>query len=137
MMQKLAPLFPGLVLLIILASCTNGRYADIKAVMEKIVQANDTLVASMDKADDAKAVAAAIMTYTESIKAEQASFRDMMRKYPEVKESRDPPPELKDAVDRLNTMNDKLLTAMTKIQIYAEDEDVRAAVKKMSELQLQ
>ena len=136
-MRKLAVGCSVLLLAIVMGACTNGKYADIKAIMDKIVQANDTLVASMDKAEDAQAVAAAIAIYTESIKAEQASFRDMMRKYPEVKESREPPEELKESVDKLNTMNDKLLTAMTKIQNYAEDKAVQAAVKKMSELQLQ
>lgn len=137
MWKKFGIVFSGLLIVLVVVACGGAKYADIKAVMEKIVEANDIMVTSLDKANDAKAVSSAINIYTESIKAEQASFQGMMKKYPELKEAKDPPKELKESVDKLNSMGERLLTAMTKLQTYAEDKDVKAAVKKMAELQLQ
>ena len=121
----------------LLASCGSGKYADVKAVFDKIGSATDQLVASMEKAGNAPQVAAAINSYTEAMKSEQASFQNMMKKYPELKEAKEPPKELKESIDKLNSMGEKLMTAMTKLQNYAEDSAVKSAVQKMSELQLQ
>ena len=131
--------FPLLILTLaaLLAACGAPAYADLRAVLDKILTATDTLVSSMDKAKDAKAVGAAISAYTEAVKAEQAGFQAMMKKYPDLKDAKDPPKELKESVDKLNSMGEKLMAAMTKIQTYAEDPVVKEAVQKMSELQLQ
>ena len=137
MMKKTGIWLSVLLGVALLVACGTPPYADLKAVLDKILTATDTLVTNMDKAGDAKAVGAAITAYTDAVKSEQAGFQAMMKKYPDLKDAKDPPKELKESVDKLNSMGEKLMTAMTKIQTYAEDPVVKEAVQKMSELQLQ
>ena len=120
-------------LVALVISC-QAKYADLNDVMGKMTVASEALVTSMDKATDAKGVAAAITAYTESLKTLQDKFKAAMDKYPELKDVKDPPKALKDNIDKLTALGDKLMSAMAKIQTFAEDADVKAAVAKMGEL---
>lgn len=137
MKKQILTWFATVVMGIMLVSCGSSKYADIRAVMDKIGAATDTLVYSMDRANDAKAVANAVNMYTDAMKSEYASFINLMKKYPELKDAKDAPTELRESVEKINSMGEKLMTAMTKFQLYAEDPAVKEASKKMAELQLQ
>jgi hypothetical protein len=100
-------------------------------------------------------VADALNGYTGSIKEQTGKFRDLLKKYPELqgkdkdgnalkdKDGKELPPpketpaELKVNVDKLNGMSERLMTAMTKLQTYADDQAVREAMQKMTELQME
>jgi len=137
MMKKALGYLALVGLVLALAACGASKYGDIKAAMGKITSATESFVANVDKAKDAKAVAAALKGYIESMKAEQVSFKGLMDKYPELKDAKDPPKELKEDYDKMSAITQKLMEAMTKIQTYAEDPDVAAEFQKMAELQLQ
>jgi hypothetical protein len=113
------------------------KYGDFLGVLVRIKISTDTLVASMDKAADGKAVAAAITAYTESLSSLSGKMKELQDKYPELKDAKEPPQELKDAYDKLNAMGEKLMTAMAKLSLFVDDPDVSAAVQKMTELNLQ
>ena len=136
MFKKSIVVMLAVALVAMLASCAP-KYADLNDVMGKMIAATDTLVADVDKAADAKAMAAAVTAYTEALKAQQGKFKEVMAKYPELKDAKEPPKELKANVDKLNAMGEKLMAAMGKLQTYAADPEVQAAVQKMTELQMQ
>ena len=135
MIKKSIVAILGVALVAVFASCA-AKYADLNEVMTKMIASTDTLVADMDKAVDGKAVAAALMTYTEALKSQQGKFQELMGKYPELKTATEPPKELKDSYDKLNAMAEKMLAVQVKFQTYAEDPDVMGALLKLTELQM-
>lgn len=111
----------------------GGKYADAKKLMENFISATEDLVADLEKADDGKSVAAALTSYADIMKDVSVEMKAIAEKYPEIKDQKNPPEELKEVVKRMEEVMPKMMSAMMKLAKYAEDPDVMAAQKKMQE----
>lgn len=118
------------------AGCSRGKYADFKDMCDKIATSMDKFAADLEKATNGKEVAAAMVAF----ETDQAKFKDSQKtleaKYPEMKDQKDPPAELKPFLAKLEAASKKMGEAMMKVmQNYATDPDVQSAMEKLSSTQ--
>jgi hypothetical protein len=133
-MKKLLSFSTLAIFVLMLFACGGGgKYADAKKAMENFISATEDFVADLEKADDGKSVAVAINSYAEVMKDVGAEMKALAEKYPEIKDQKNPPEELKAVVKKMEEVMPKMMGAMMKLAKYAEDPDVMAAQKKMQE----
>lgn len=105
----------------------GGKYADLKPVVKNMIEATDKFVAEMEKADDAKKVAAALTEFSKTMGKIKPAMEKLEEKYPELKEMSDPPPELGELGPQLSNAMMKMGSVMMKVMQYADDPEVKKA----------
>ena len=111
----------------------GGKYADVKSVINKFNDSTEKWIEAMEKADSAKAVAAALRDYAGKMKGMQAEMEKLEEKYPELQGMSDPPPELAEEAKKMEELMGKMMSVMMKAAQYADDPDVQAAQKEFEE----
>lgn len=132
-MKKYIALISVVIFLSMLLACGGGKYADAKKVMEKWVGTTNEFIADMDNVTDAAGAAAAINTYADSMKAMAADMKKIQEKYPEIKDEKNPPEELKEIAAQMEEVMPKMMGAMMKLAQYSQDPAVMEAQKKLGE----
>lgn len=130
-------IFGGLTLFIFcLTACGGGggKYADVKSVMKKVGEETDKFVAAMDKADNGEKVAAAMTDFAETMGEMRTELEELIKKYPELEDMENPPEELAEEAQAFMGSWSKIMSAMMKIQQYADDPAVLEAQKKFDEV---
>ena len=112
----------------------GGKYADAKAAVKKFNEATEKWMETMEKADSAKKVAAALRDYAQTMKNLRADMEKMEEKYPELAGMADPPPELAEEAKKMEELMGKMMSVMMKTAQYADDPDVQAAQKEFEEV---
>ena len=111
----------------------GGKYADVKSVINKFNDSTEKWIEAMEKADSAKAVAAALRDYAGKMKGMQAEMEKLEEKYPELQGMSDPPPELAEEAKKMEELMGKMMSVMMKAAQSADDPDVQAAQKEFEE----
>ena len=115
-----------------LASCSGGKYADVKAAMNEQVSAMDDFVAKIDKAAGGKEIATAVSRYSEQTARMMEQGKKLKEKYSDT--DFENVPELKEASAKLQQTAMKFGQAFMKISTqYGSDPDVQAALAKWQE----
>lgn len=109
----------------------GGKYADAKAAMEEMTDLMDEFGNSLEKANDGKTVAAAIEKFTDRFQNVQKKMEELSKKYPDLKDQKDIPEELKETMTKLDAASQKMGTMMAKIFQFASDPEVAKAFEKM------
>lgn len=110
----------------------GGKYSDIKSIMKTFNENTEQWIESMDKADTAKKVAAALSDYTNKMKDLRVEMTKMEEKYPELTDMADPPEELKEEAGKMEELMSKMMSTMMKAQQFADDPEV---IKAQAEFQ--
>ena len=126
-MKKVA-LFAG-VGLILFAGVVygGGKYARIKPLIEKMAVSFEKFVTDMEKAANADAVAAGLDAFTVVMKELGPKMREIVKKYPELKDEKTHPEELKPLLKKMDELGKKLFGVMGKIQQFTNDPKVKDA----------
>ena len=132
-MKRVLSFLTVVVFVSMLMGCGGGKYADAKKVMGDFISATNDFVSGLEKADDASGTAAVINAYADDMKGITAEMKKIQEKYPELKDQKNPPEELKDVVAQMEEVMPKMMGAMMKLAKYAQDEEVMAAQKKLQE----
>ena len=135
-MKKALILLAVVVLVLSVAVCKGGgggKYADVEKVLGKYIEANEKFATALDGAKTADDVVAALDTLTATTKAVAPELKAFETKYPEFKNSENPPAELKPLMDRMMAAAGKMISAMEKIVPFAADPKVVAAQAKFQE----
>jgi hypothetical protein len=105
-MKKLALLLllPGL---IIYTGCKK-KYSDINDALSELIKMQETYINAIQGAKSAEDVAKAINDYADSFTTLRPKIESFEGKYPELKESKEPPEELKDSFQKLEQSAMKL-----------------------------
>lgn len=134
-MKKLVLILTVVVFLVGMIACGGGeKYGDVKAVMNDLADAFDGFGIAMEKAEDGKAVVAAINDFADKMKTLQPKMEEIKKKYPDLKGQT--PEELKEVMKKMEEAGQKLGTAMGKIMQFATDPAVMEAQKKLQEAML-
>jgi hypothetical protein len=112
-------------------ACGGGKYADAKKVVAKSNKTLEGFLGKMDKADDAKAVAAALNGFTSEMEKIVPEMKKLEEKYPEFKGGQGPPAELGEEGKKMMELWGKFASVMMKIQQYADDPEVQKAQQKL------
>ena len=121
-------------LLVGLAACGGGgKYAEVKSVMEKQVAGMETFISGLEKASSGPEVAAAFSGYADVIKTLAPQMKALSEKYPEMKNEKEMPAELKPIMDKMEELTKRLGAATMKAAPYLMDPAVQEAQKKFME----
>ena len=134
-MKKVAILV-SLAALVVLTSCGGGgKYADAKAVINNQLQAMETFSIAVEKAQDSPQIVAALDQLQQSMEKLMPRVQKLQEKYPEIKDKKNPPEELKEVTARMEGGAQKFMGAMMKVATkYGEDPKVQEAMKKIQKL---
>lgn len=106
---------------------SGGKYAEIKPTLEKMAASFEKFVTDMEKAENADAVVAGLDAFTEVMKKLAPTVREIMKKYPELKDEKTHPEELKPLLKKMEELGKKLFGVMGKIQQFNSDPKVKEA----------
>ncbi len=112
----------------------GGKYSDVKSTMKKLNTTTEKWMETMEKADTAKKVAAALTDFTNKMKDFRTEMTKMEEKYPELKDMSDPPEELKEEAAKMEDLWSKMFSAMAKTSQFADDPDVQKAQEDFQEV---
>lgn len=135
-MKKALVLACVVVLLVSVAACNKdggGKYADVKKVFGKYIEATEKFATTMEGVKSADEVVKAIEVYTVAAKELGPEIKGFEAKYPEFKDMENPPEELKPLVDRMQAVATKMMGSMGKIAEFASDPKVQEAQAKLTE----
>ncbi|MBN1699933.1 MAG: hypothetical protein JW881_20660 [Spirochaetales bacterium] len=120
------------VVCILLAGCAgdSGKYGDVKKIINDYIGAHNKFATDIEKANDAKAVAAALKTYTKEMKRISPLLESIPDKYPELA-GPEPPAELKNLITQMENVEDVLEKSYNKIMGYSADPAVTEAMEEM------
>jgi predicted nucleic acid-binding Zn-ribbon protein len=111
----------------------GGKYTEIKPLIEKMAVSLEKFITGMEKAENADAVVAELDTLTEVMKKLAPKMREIVKKYPELKDERTHPEELKPLLKNMDELGKKLFGVMGKIQQFANEPKVKEANERFME----
>ena len=111
----------------------GGKYAEIKPLIEKMAVSFEKFITGMEKAENADDVVAELDALTEVMKKLAPKMREIVKKYPELKDERTHPQELKPLLKNMDELGKKLFGVMGKIQQFANEPHVKEANKRFME----
>jgi hypothetical protein len=117
-----------------LACTKGGKYGEAKALLNKSLVAMEDFAKAMDKATEAKAVAAAINSFKDVMADLKPKMQALDKKYPELKNETNPPEELKPLMDKLQETSGKMLNAMMKAYQFSQDPEVQKAQEELNKV---
>jgi predicted nuclease with TOPRIM domain len=116
-----------LFVLICLCYACGGKYDDVIKVNEEFAEILEKYASNLQKADNAKDVAAAINDVSEDLEKLAPRMKKLQEKYPELKTQKDLPPELIESQKSMEKIGEKLAGSFMTLVKYLADPDVQAA----------
>jgi hypothetical protein len=108
----------------------GGRYAEVKSFIEKMTVSLEKFITDMEKAENAGAVVSALDAYTNVMKELAPKAKELLKKYPELKDEKTHPEELKPLLKKMDELGKKMFGVLGKIQQFADDPQVKEANKR-------
>jgi len=105
----------------------SGKYAEAKPIIEKMNVSLEKFIANLGKAENAGAVVTALDAYTNVMKELAPKAKALLKKYPELKDERTHPEELKPMLKKMDELGKKMFGVLGKIQQFANDPQVKEA----------
>lgn len=131
-MKKLVLVLTVALFLLGLSACGGGKYADVKALMNKMIDANEEFAAAADKAKNVDDAIAALNDLAKAMEGVIPKMKEMSEKYSELK-GQDPPEELKSLNEKMQAASKKTQEAMMKLGgVYGTDPKFQEAMMKMA-----
>lgn len=106
----------------------EGKYADFKAAMEEFTVILAEFLNSLETVETGEALAASMDKTSEKITKFAPKIQDLMKKYPELKDMKEPPAELKPTLAKWEKeMMPKFFKLYEKLQKFKDDKAVEEA----------
>ena len=114
--------------------CTkSGEYADLKAYLNKVITINEEYVSALEKANSAQDVADAMTGLGNKMEGMAKEGAAIRKKYSDMNRLRkDPPPEIKEELHKLEQLARRLLEVSMKTMQYMTDPAVKEASREMT-----
>jgi hypothetical protein len=109
---------------------SNGKYAEAKPIVEKMTVSLEKFIANLERAENADAVVSALDAYTNVMKELAPKAKALLKKYPELKDEKTHPEELKPLLKKMDELGKKMFGVLGKIQQFADDPQVKEANKR-------
>ena len=118
--------------LLLFNGCGGKKYADVRDVLEDYTKVMDDYITKLDKSENAGDVTKAMNSFADQMEKIAPKMKKISDKYPELKNSDNPPEELKDLQGKAEESGRKIVNAMMKIMPYMNDPEVQKAQERMS-----
>jgi hypothetical protein len=109
---------------------SSGKYAEAKPIVEKMTISLEKFIANLERAENAGAVVSALDAYTNVMKELAPKAKALLKKYPELKDEKTHPEELKPLLKKMDELGKKMFGVLGKIQQFADDPQVKEANKR-------
>ena len=117
-----------------LFACGGGdKFAEARATMEEMIDLMNNFGDAIEKAEDGKAVVAAVENFADKFRSLQKKMKEQGKKYPELNDKQNIPQELKDLEVKLDEAGKKMIGAMAKIGQFVSDPEVAKALEKLQQ----
>jgi hypothetical protein len=116
------------------ACSKGGKYGEAKNLMNKTLTAMDDFAKDMDKATEAKAVAAGINKFKDAMADLKPKMLALDKKFPELKDETNIPEELKPIMKRMEEMSSKMISASMKAYQFIQDPEVQKAQEELNKV---
>jgi hypothetical protein len=119
-----------------LPGCGGGKYADVEQASNQWVSAMEGFTAALNKAASAPDVAKAINQFADKADKLTPTMKKLTEKYPELKNSQNPPEPLKKIQTRMEEAGQKMMGSMMKAAPYMNDPEVQKAQQRLDSLKM-
>ena len=124
----------ALVALLALLGCSGGQdYSDAVDINTKFVDAMESYVGDIDKAENADDVADAVEAYAQKMEELAPQLKAIAAKHPEWKDMGKVPEELKPIQEKAKQIASQIPNTFMKTMKYMTDPQVRDAHKRLQE----
>ncbi len=133
-MKKILTVTIASILALALFACKkSGEYADLKEYLGDVIKINEEYVSALEKANSAKDVAEALTEMGNKMEKIGKDGEAVKKKYSDMSTIRkDPPAEIKDELEKLEQVAQRLLTVSMKTMKYMMDPEVMKASQEMA-----
>jgi hypothetical protein len=107
----------------------GGKYGEAVPLVNEMLKTFETFIHRLDKAESGKAVAECLDNYSNVIRKIGPKLKKLMEKYPELKDEKFHPEELKPQLAKIEKLSSRLVGLFGKIQKYVDDPAVQPAYK--------
>ncbi len=114
-----------------LAIGCQGKYADVKKVNREYSEVVQQYVDDLERTENAQDAAKAVNRFADGMEDLWPRMRALSEKYPELRDRKDLPEELKEMQAQSQEMGKKMGAAMTKLMPYMTDPEVQKAQKRL------
>ncbi len=116
------------------AACGGGgKYGSAKSLINKQIAVMESYADDMEKAGSAADVAKALNEYAAAQKDLIPAMKKFEEQFPEIKEQKDFPAELKPEMDKMQQVMGRIMSASMKAAQYMSDPIVQEAQQKLNE----
>lgn len=134
MFKKLLTLSIIFILLIAINCSKSRKYEDMKNLFRDIIKAQEHYISDIEKVENVKDAANAINRLAEQMEKFIPKMKELEKKYPELKNQKEPPVELRDIIAKMAEVGSKMGEAsMHKMVEYATKPEVQKAAKRLGE----
>jgi hypothetical protein len=135
-MIKKAVAFSIILLVATLACGKTDKYADLKKWFADMCEAMEMNINNIEKAENARDIAASMIKNAESLKPLLAKRRELEKRFPEMNNIKNPPGEIEKEIKRFQELNNKSQSPeiMSKIIRHYADPEVIKAKKAFAEI---
>lgn len=133
MLNKMLPVVALAVLLSLLGCSSGPDYSDAVEINTKFVDAMESYIKDIDKAENADDVADAIEAYAKQMEELAPQMKAIAAKHPEWKDMGEVPEELKPIQEKAKEIAAQIPNTFMKTMKYMTDTQVRDAHKRLQE----
>ena len=133
MLQKLLLVLVLICLMPFFSNC-GGKYDEVVSLNGEFVEVMEDYVENLDKADSAETVAAAMNDFSDKMEDLAPKMKEMAQKYPELKDSKNLPDELRASQKKSEELGKRMAGSMMKMMQFMMSPEVQAAQQRMSQV---
>ena len=119
--------------LLVISGCGN-KYSDAEKVLKKQAEVFEDYIEAMDNVKNSDDMVKAISTFTNDMNDMIPKLQEISKKYPEFKDKDDTPAELKDVIDKITVLSEKMSGVMMKNLQYMADPKVQKALQEQGRI---
>ncbi len=131
-MKKVILILTVAVIIMGLSACGGDKYAEAKKLMNQYADATEAYVADLEKVASADDAANALNKYADEMEKLGPKMKALGEKFPELKNQKEPPAEMKAEIDRIGAAMQKMIPAMQKAGQYMMDPKVQEAQQRFT-----
>jgi|GEM_PF-599573 len=126
----------GVIVLTLLAGSAiyaGGKYTEVEPVLAEMLKVFEKFVTGLEKAENADAVAAALDYHAKTAITLAPKMKEIMKKYPELKDENSHPEELKPLLTKMDELIKRMVVMYGKIGQYTKYPKVKEAFNRWQE----
>lgn len=131
-MRSTAAMVMALTIAMVILACGGKEYGEAIEVNQKFVDAMESYLDGVEKADSGSAVAAAIDAYAEKVEKLAPRMKAVSQKYPEWEDRTKIPEALKPLTEKAANLSQRMAGSFMKAMQYMQDAKVQAAQQRLA-----